>query len=141
MKKDTLEQLDKFRKHKEEEERKALLEANAGSPETEDLKAQWATGGRKRKKEKEGLLKGVKLRKASSSADKIEAKQAIEEKPEDKGEIGDKQQNTASSAPTSKKAEHGTSAPPKAAGNAPAAAKPSNALALGLGYGSSEDDD
>ena len=69
--KETLEQLDAFRKHQEEEERKLLEKDNAPITVSAEDAAQWSSVGRKRKKvnEKEtGLLRGVKLRKASSGA-------------------------------------------------------------------------
>ena len=76
VKKETTEQLDLFRRQQEEAD-KALREENdgkeveeAGSPTTGE--AQWAVPGRKRKrvKEKEGL-KGLKLRKSSSTQDSV----------------------------------------------------------------------
>ncbi|KAI9765458.1 MAG: hypothetical protein M1835_007377 [Candelina submexicana] len=76
VKKETTEQLDLFRKQQEEADKALLLSdpniehasvgAASGGPITED--EQWIINGRKRKKgkEKEGL-KGVKLRKSSST--------------------------------------------------------------------------
>ncbi|KAF1968391.1 hypothetical protein BU23DRAFT_514917, partial [Bimuria novae-zelandiae CBS 107.79] len=66
VRKETLEQLDVFRKRQEEAERKALEEE---APEVaKEEEAHWVAHGRKRKKGPE-LLKGVKLKKASSAAD------------------------------------------------------------------------
>jgi hypothetical protein len=152
VKRETLQQLDKFfRKYQEEAERKALAEQNAGGPEVEDAQAQWATAGRKRKKvEKDGgLLKGVKLRKASSSADKGEAKQATTEKRQDVKEAESKpaMTGTGTNLGTSTKAQsssetdtlENTSGKATVAGSA--SPEPTNSLALGLGYASSSDED
>ncbi|KAF2652871.1 hypothetical protein K491DRAFT_662984 [Lophiostoma macrostomum CBS 122681] len=152
VKKETLQQLDAFRKYREEAERRALAEQNAGSPEVEDAQAQWLTGGRKRKKgEKDGaLLKGIKLRKASGTADKGEAKPVTMEKEE-----ALKKTEVRPTATTSTGIGAGTSTreqsslrfhAPKGALEkvtlaGPASPKPSNTLALGLGYTSSDEDD
>lgn len=126
VKKDTLEQLDLFRKQQEEAERKALEEENNGPPATED--AQWITSGRKRKKGPEGgLLKGVKLKKAASSSDGAP--------------------DTGANAPTGSEAETASKKSSSGEVKAPAApirkvtVPPANPLSLSLGYGSSDEDD
>jgi hypothetical protein len=108
VKKETREQLELFRQQQEDAERKALEQV------------QWAAPARKRKKGPEStLLKGVKLRKSSSTA---EEKKPIET-------AGEEKKSTTS-------VQTGASAAPSAkAGGAPAA------LALGLGYGSSDEDE
>ena len=79
VKKETKEQLDLFRRQQEEAD-KALLDgagndttvtpATAGSPPPEE--GQWAINARKRKRAKEKeVLKGVKLRKSSSTSEQI----------------------------------------------------------------------
>lgn len=69
VRKETSEQLELFRRQQEEAEKAALREGTSGSPLAEE--EQWHTGGRKRKKANDkGPLKGVKLRKASSAAEK-----------------------------------------------------------------------
>lgn len=149
MRKETREQLDLFRKQQEETERKALLEENAGSAPTEE--AQWSTGGRKRKKGSEkdgGLLKGVKLRKASSSADAgSEAKRMALEPQGIHVEAGEASRDTPGkqkSVNPATKTKGDTEKKPDPS-NAPPAASPThkqqNAVSLGLGYASSDEDD
>ncbi|KAK5239836.1 hypothetical protein LTR16_011448, partial [Cryomyces antarcticus] len=69
VKKETLEQLDLFRKQQEEAEKAALSDTKQQSPPVKE--EQWITSGKKRKKgrEKEPRF-GVKLRKSSSTAEK-----------------------------------------------------------------------
>lgn len=133
IKKETVEQLDLFRRQREEAERKARgLEEDGTEPAQEHGAEQWATAGRKRKKGPEaGLLKGVKLRKSSS---------ITEEKPQAV------QKNTANSFPQtdSKSGREGSTNAPAADAKSPtsqAPPKPGNTLALGLGYASSDDED
>jgi hypothetical protein len=144
IKKDTLEQLDVFKRQREEAERKALEEQNAGVPPTEE--DQWAVGvGRKRKKEG-GLLKGVKLRKATASTDAGDAKKAAEADVADKVAEAEKK-SSEEAAP--KLAEHAAKSLQKDIGKTekkvtsatPSTAKPLNPVLLGLGYGSSDEDD
>jgi hypothetical protein len=126
VKKDTLEQLELFRKQQEEAERKALEEESTGPATTEDV--QWIASGRKRKKGNEGgLLKGVKLKKTTSTS-------------EDKSEVGMSVQTGSNSGTASTKnlsGETKAQAPPVAKPTAP----PTNSLSLTLGYGSSDEDD
>ena len=89
VKKETKEQLDLFRRQQEEAD-KALLDgagndstitpATAGSPPPEE--GQWAVNTRKRKRAKEKeVLKGVKLRKSSSTSEQI-ASSSTESRPQ-----------------------------------------------------------
>ncbi|KAJ4354620.1 uncharacterized protein N0V89_006357 [Didymosphaeria variabile] len=122
--KDTLEQLDAFRKQREEAERKAL---EAEEPEgVVEEEAHWVAHGRKRKKGPE-LLKGVKLRKTSS---------ATEEKKDvgGKSNAGDTKKAPLPGAPASTAA--ATKSP-----SASSAPKPSIPVSLSLGYASSDEDD
>lgn len=87
LKKETAEQLDAFRRQREEADRKLALEEDGGGDDDDDDDAkgagkqlrdgndgslegvtQWAVGTKKRKRtgEKEGMIKGIKLRRASS---------------------------------------------------------------------------
>ncbi|KAF2447903.1 hypothetical protein P171DRAFT_341697, partial [Karstenula rhodostoma CBS 690.94] len=68
VRKDTMEQLDAFRRRREEEKRKALEAEAPEDTKEEEAQAHWVAHGRKRKKGPE-LLKGVKLRKTSEAAD------------------------------------------------------------------------
>ena len=73
MKKETTEQLDIFRKHQEEADKSLLADGEVddrkteGSPEASE--STWAVNARKRKRAKEEGLKGIKLRKSSSTAE------------------------------------------------------------------------
>lgn len=126
MKKETLEQLDLFRRQQEEAERKSLEDDNSEVP-TED-QVQWVAPGRKRKKGPEtSLLKGIKLRKSMSAA-------------EEKGPVDTKAEMATASA--AQKAVFATSS--TATGKAPAMSNSKNVpnnLSLGLGYASSDEDD
>lgn len=115
-----MEQLDAFRRRREEEERKALeAEAPEGAKE-EEAQAHWVAHGRKRKKGPE-LLKGVKLRKTNEATnDKKDA--------EKKGEM---ERVVSLAAPASKADATGTTPPPQ----------PSKPVLLDLGYASSDEDD
>ncbi|PSN72934.1 hypothetical protein BS50DRAFT_629030 [Corynespora cassiicola Philippines] len=130
VKKETLEQLDLFRKQQEEAERKALEDQTTGGPK-EDA-SQWiaSASARKRKKGPENtLLKGIKLRKANpTDGEKSAATKAPREATQDKS----------SEVKKSPVAEAKASPPNKAA---VPLSKPVNPLALGLGYASSDDDD
>ena len=93
LKKETAEQLDAFRKQRDEADRKAALEeddvddlegrekqSSAGVDAASEASIQWAVGAKKRKrvKEKEGI-KGVMLRRASSSNTTISKSQTSPE--------------------------------------------------------------
>lgn len=74
VKKETLEQLEIFRRQREEAE-KAALEADRGAEAEIEEEAAWKAGPRKRKKGKEReVVKGLKLRKLSSTAEDSELK-------------------------------------------------------------------
>lgn len=146
MRKETNEGLEVFRRRQEELDKAAKGETGA---ETTTVVAddEWATAAKKRKRGKEGALKGVKLRKASSS-DSATGKQAGAT--EDPGTEG---------ASAKAEAQKGKNLPPSP--QKPVEAKPTVAkttekqlakstpekaaepkLALGLvDYGSDEDDD
>jgi hypothetical protein len=140
VRKETVEQLEIFRAQREEAERKALEEEGTEAPLQEDG-VQWTAVGKKRKKGPEaGLLKGVKLRKSNSVAEEkapvMEAKVSTDSK----------QGTTATAVPaTSSKDVAKSSATPTTTAVKPRAAsppsKPTNPLALGLGYASSDDED
>ncbi|KAF2266834.1 hypothetical protein CC78DRAFT_552221 [Lojkania enalia] len=142
VRKETLEQLDLFRKHQEEAERLVLMEQD-GSPGKEDTK-QWIASGRKRKKGVDaGLLKGIKLRKSSSTGEsQADAKKAVgkdgkmvQEKGE-KEDISEQDHAKADQAPATaalspKRRVSAKSPPPQKA----------KTIALNLGYLSSDEDD
>jgi hypothetical protein len=137
VKKETFEQLDLFRRQREEAERKArgLEEESTEAPPDEDA-SQWAAVGRKRKKGPEtGLLKGIKLRKSSSV-------------PTDNAK-GAEQPTHQAPKPSplttkSKDAMRSSVAVPPATTTKPSSGasltKPANTLSLGLGYESSDDE-
>jgi hypothetical protein len=140
VRKETLEQLDVFRRQREEVESKALEEQVIDAPGKDEV--QWAAPGRKRKKGNEaGLLKGLKLRKTSSAT---EEKRKVEEHTLREKELqastpkelvaGAKAKDTTTSLEQSpgKKDKPSPATPP---------AKPTNLLSLGLGYASSDEDD
>ncbi|KAF1834240.1 hypothetical protein BDW02DRAFT_345555 [Decorospora gaudefroyi] len=142
VRKETSEQLDLFRRQREEAERKArgLEEDGAAAPREEDV-GQWAAVGRKRKKGSEtGLLKGVKLRKSGSV---VEEKKTVDEA---KGAKDPSQGVSAKTVPaTAIKDGMKSSATPPVAVSKPLTAtpstKPTNAFSLSLGYASSDDED
>jgi hypothetical protein len=139
VKKETSEQLDLFRRQQEDAERRALEEEATEVLSPED--GQWTAAGRKRKKGPEaGLLKGVKLRKSSSvSGDKIASDGAKVEE--------ELSRNASTRIPTNATSNDGRKS---VIMHAATTSKPSsaslpngssNALSLGLGYASSDDDD
>lgn len=135
VKKETREQLDLFRRQQEEAERKALEEDNA--VESKEEQVQWAAPGRKRKRGPEtSLLKGVKLRKTSSVTEEKKTDEAATNKEATPSTAGDE---AASSAPKSPTASPAITSTKVTAASPPA--KAPNALSLGLGYASSDDDD
>ena len=77
VKKETSEQLDLFRRQQEEKDKELLeggeeVEGKAGSPTAGESQSQWAVNARKRKRTKENDragLKGLKLRKSSSTGE------------------------------------------------------------------------
>ena len=77
VKKETSEQLDLFRRQQEEKDKELLeggeeADGKAGSPTAGESQSTWAVNARKRKRAKEndrGGLKGLKLRKSSSTGE------------------------------------------------------------------------
>ena len=77
VRKETSEQLDLFRRQQEEKDKELLeggdeADRKAGSPTTSDSQSSWAVNARKRKRAKENEragLKGIKLRKSSSTGE------------------------------------------------------------------------
>ena len=77
VKKETSEQLDLFRRQQEEKDKELLeggeeLDGKAGSPTAGESQSPWAVNARKRKRAKENEkagLKGLKLRKSSSTGE------------------------------------------------------------------------
>jgi len=154
VRKETTEQLDLFRRQQEEAD-KALLEqagdeqefeeGKPGSPTTE---SRWSVNAKKRKrvKEKEGL-KGVKLRKSSSSThDKIAtlAKVRGDSVPSPKPETSNFTENTKLDDKASLSSSHlQTAKPPKHSTTITNATKPAQGPTPGLGLGgySSDEDD
>jgi acetyl/propionyl-CoA carboxylase alpha subunit len=140
VRKETLEQLDVFRRQREEAESKALEEQVIDVPG--DVEVQWAAPGRKRKKGNElGFLKGMKLRKTSSAT---EEKRKVEE-----GTLQNKEfyASTIKEPVAGAKAKDTTMSleqPPSMKDQPSSAAtlvKPAKLLSLGLGYASSDEDD
>jgi hypothetical protein len=130
VRKDTLEQLDVFRRQKEEAERKAMEDETADAPTEEEV--QWVAPGRKRKKGPEtSLLKGVKLRKQSSAAEENKTT-AQPAKQQEK-----KPQAAKGPSPTVESKDIASGVTPSSAPSQ----KLTTALSLGLGYASSDDDD
>lgn len=154
VKKETTEQVDVFRRQQEEAD-KALLSEAASTTDASPLglassESQWAINARKRKraKEKEGL-KGVKLRKMSSTSERppkpMEAEQATEIATDEKETV----LATASSVRNRDEMSQEASSSPVAGENAAIRSSASSiherekpiTLGLGLvGYSSDEDD-
>ncbi|CAA9958738.1 Nefa-Nip30-N multi-domain protein [Pyrenophora teres f. maculata] len=135
VRKETSEQLELFRRQREEEERKArgLEEQSSEAPQDEDA-GQWAAVGRKRKKAPEtGLLKGVKLRKSSSvlESNKPTGKASATSTTMTASSTTSSEMNAESSVTPPVKTIKPSSAPPS---------KPANPPSLGLGYASSDED-
>lgn len=83
IRKETREQLDSFRKLQEEAEKAALLGADTDGPVAEEEQLFATARKRKKGKEKEPL-RGVKLRKSSSTAEQPEPDRKIAGKPQEK---------------------------------------------------------
>lgn len=134
VKKETAEGLALFRQQQEEADKKARTsDATAteeGSPTVEE--ESWVAGGRKRKrtKEKEGL-KGVKIRRASTSTESTKAIKAKPQSPKSEQQKPQLQSQTRQKLPDAKSIVPETKkvqAPPKATSGL-------------VNYGSDEDDD
>ncbi|KAG9187019.1 hypothetical protein G6011_10127 [Alternaria panax] len=140
VKKETFEQLDLFRRQREEAERKArgLEEESTEAPKEEDV-GQWAAVGRKRKKGTEaGLLKGVKLRKASSVP---EDENSVDVAKATKQSAYVKTSTTPTMSSSNRVESPATTSTNKTKPIAGPSSKPTNAISLGLGYTSSDDED
>jgi hypothetical protein len=142
VKKETFEQLDLFRRQREEAERKArgLEEEGPEQPQEEDV-GQWAAVGRKRKKGPEaGLLKGIKLRKSSSV---LEEKKFMSDTKVAKQPAPGPTTDTRSTTSSKDTVKRSAAIPPVAATKPSSVApstKPATTLSLGLGYESSDED-
>ena len=153
MKRETTEQLDLFRRQQEQAD-KALLEeggdeeeGKAGSPTAGE--SQWAVNARKRKraKEKEGL-KGVKIRKSSTS-EGLDRRESASQEPEKAGAVPSttdiKEKEGALQAPKGKTTAVTPVSPPVKPSKASAATssnpEPLKPGGLGLGGYSSDEDD
>ena len=158
VKKETIEQLDLFRRQQEEADKALLLEESgrqedkAGSPTGEG--SQWAINARKRKrvKEKEGI-KGLKLRKSSTKDEgPISVTKTTSEEPSNLGTKAKDDKPTSESIPSIIPAESAKS-PNRASPNTtkeftpskvqlkPPVDKPKTPLGLDLAGYSSDDDD
>lgn len=137
VRKDTREQLEAFRRQQEEEASKALEHEGGNAPTEEQV--QWAAPGRKRKKGPESsLLKGVKLRKANSVLEESK----VPNKPQSQdGKSAEKTSTTLANTASQSTAPKAASSTATIQKSALPPAKPANALSLGLGYASSDDDD
>lgn len=145
MKRETREGLEAFRKQQEEADKRARESEGRptlgeASPTAEE--EQWIAGGRKRKRKTEKeVLKGVKIRRASSAVEdsKAASPPTLSTKKQDIEHTGDpksaksSQEKQADSKPKTKPAD--AIAPPK-----PPAAPLKSGLGL-VDYGSDEDDD
>ena len=146
VKKETTEGLELFRKHQEEADKKARAENDGtqiqeGSPVRED---EWVAAGRKRKRTKDKeVLKGVKVRRASSSADQVPTSSRPGSAKPDKDEAISIA--TSTKPPTPKDSAKVSDIQPAKVAPKPAEAKKSpTPLKKGLGlvdYGSDEDGD
>ena len=133
-----MEQLDLFRRQREEAERKVRgLEEEGTELPQEHGAEQWAAAGRKRKKGPEaGLLKGVKLRKSNSIAEEqklVDNSHPVQRNPMPSTSKTDTKDDAKGSTKSSAVDAKSPAKPPPP--------KPGNTLALGLGYASSDDED
>lgn len=170
VKKETSEQLDLFRRQQEEKDKELLeggeeADGKAGSPTAGESQSTWAVNARKRKRAKENEragLKGLKLRKSSSTGEAPVGLRRSSSTGEDlsvsRRDIGQREtiepQGIALKNPTTEKTSFGGSASPTTAPGPKAVTKtvppkdegistsqPLNTSALGLaGYSSDEDD-
>jgi LPS O-antigen subunit length determinant protein (WzzB/FepE family) len=130
--KETLEQLDAFRRRQEEAERRAFDEEQSEGKDKEgesQTHAQWVAAGRKRKKGHE-LLKGVKIRRKSEAAEEM-AKETKEEVKLVKETVPDAAKKVTPDAKSASEKPTSTLSPPKCSGP----------VALNLGYASSDEED
>lgn len=150
VKKETTEQLDIFRRQQEEADRALLLDQNddigSGGDKVVAADEEWKVSGRKRRRvgEKDNsALKGVKIRKSSSSTEKVMSTSAKEEAPLTKSTVS---KNTPAKVLHQQIAhsEGGEviegSADTKGEGKQHASKATAAAAGLGLDYSSDEDD-
>ncbi|KAF2686501.1 hypothetical protein K458DRAFT_362592 [Lentithecium fluviatile CBS 122367] len=150
VKKETLEQLDAFRRRQEEAERRAFEEEQRKEgKEGEGLThAQWVAAGRKRKKGHE-LLKGVKIRRKSGAGEDESSSVRIPEGTQDGKlkEVGKTPLNAAHNAVSAPKdgpaklASSAAKAGPVKLASASPPFKPAVPVSLALGYASSDDEE
>ncbi|KAJ5714129.1 uncharacterized protein N7483_011310 [Penicillium malachiteum] len=140
VKKDTADQLEAFRKQREEAEKSAL--GPTSSEVTPAEEEEWTIPARKRRREKKDLLLPGKRRK-SSGAEAISPQEKSPEKPGQGSESAAKAENASKPIPNTANAKApAVSAKPASAGPdaSKAAEKPAAKPALGLvGYGSDSD--
>ena len=155
IKRETTEQLELFRKQQEKADA-ALVGADAQEEALVPLKSNddaepemWTVGGRKRKKGRHDVQKGLKLRKTTSGEG---SKDAVEETSPPEMKTSEAQssqqtpkastknvQNLPSKGETASEAQSKSSAPSASPQSAPSSTRPTNILGLG-GYSSDEDD-
>ena len=138
VKQETLEQLEAFRKRREEAE-KAAKDAQGGGAAPEEEKVEWKIGPRKRKKGKElGGLVGVKVRRRESSG----AEEVLDADPIEKSRsAAAEQQSAEKSASVPAVVSVKPIASEKAKDDAETKPKAAPAATLGLAAYSSDEDD
>lgn len=146
MKKETNEGLEVFRRRQEEMDKAAKGETGVETS-TAVADDEWATAAKKRKRGKEGALKGVKPRKASSSDSATGQQAGATEDPETEGANAKVEAQKGKNLPASPHKDAGTK-PTVAIATEKQPTKPTfekgaeTKSALGLvDYGSDEDDD
>lgn len=140
VRKETLEQLDLFRRQREEAESKSLEEQVVDVPGQDDT--QWTAPGRKRKKGPEtSFLKGVKLRKTRLTLE--ENHKAEGRAPQKKGSLLSTSKEVGVEANDKDMFKSSFQSPTVKDKLSPAvpSTKPANVLSLGLGYASSDEED
>jgi hypothetical protein len=137
VRKETQERLEAFRRQQEEEARKAL--EGEGTDVQDEDQVQWTAPNRKRKKGPEtSLLKGVKLRKSTSTSKESKVVgQPIQQETQNTGKTP---KPSLANKDTAAQGVSPKVAGPPASHVAPSG-KPTYALSLGLGYASSDDED
>ncbi|CAO2650297.1 Nn.00g015890.m01.CDS01 [Neocucurbitaria sp. VM-36] len=138
VRKETLEQLELFRRQQEEAESKIVDTESTEAPREDG--GQWAAVRRKRKKGNDaGLLKGVKLRKLSSATEERQVMDKSRDEQDSTTEATTKSLAKATDEIARGKPELSATETTRAS-SALLPAKSSNTLSLGLGYVSSDDD-
>lgn len=144
VKKQTAEELDAFRRQQEEAERATKTSGSSEAADTTDTTS-WAVS-RKRKKGREDILGGVKLRKASSG-DKVSAELKQAGRPSATAPLPDAKQKDMSESErstfrTAQETDDAKAKDPEAKGDPPSAPPTATATpGLGLGAYSSDEDD